>query len=153
MWLKLLISVGLVIFCTFLGYLAAGKYRARKKFFAQMTAFNDLYLNELTYSRRTLKELIAETRESGDFFDVLQRRKDGPEIRLQYLSAEEKKECADYFKMLGAGDSFSQKNYFSAKKQALESKKAESEKVAAERGGLYLKLGLLAGLAFVILIV
>lgn len=151
MWAKLLLCAVIIAFCTFLGYLAASKFRARKKFFAQMSSFNDVYLNELTYMRRTLKELIGEIRENGDFFDLLKDR--NAEVKLHYLSEEEKKECGDYLKMLGAGDSSSQKNYFSAKKTALGEKKAKSEKDAAERGSLYLKLGLLAGLAFVILII
>ena len=151
MWLKLLISAAIVCFCTLLGYFAASKYRDRKKFFAQMYAFNERYLNELTYSRRMLKELIDEVAEDGEFYDLLKHR--GDEVKLSLLNEAEKKECADYLKMLGAGDSSSQKNYFSAKKQLLESKKVECEKEAAARGSLYLKLGLLAGLAFVILII
>lgn len=151
MWTKFLLSAAIVLFCTFLGYLAASKYRARQRFFAQMAAFNDLYLNELTYARRALKELIGELAESGDFYDLL-RKRDG-ELDFGYLSEEEKKECGDYLKMLGAGDSHSQKNYFSGKKQFISNKKSESEREAKERGSLYLKLGLLAGLAFVILIV
>ncbi len=150
MWIKLLLCALIVAFCTFLGYLAAGKYRARRKFFAQMSAFNERYLNELTYARRTLRELINEVGEGGDFYALLERRGD---VKLQYLTEQERKDCADYLQMLGAGDSNSQKNYFSAKKSALGDKKAESEKEAKDRGGLYVKLGLLAGLAFVILIV
>ncbi len=151
MWIKLLLCAAIVIFCTFLGYLAASKFRARRNFFAQMSAFNDRYINELTYSRRALKELIGEMKEGGEFFDLLKERE--PEIKLSYLSDEEKRECTDYLRMLGAGDSHSQKNYFSAKKEFLDEKKAQSAKAASERGSLYLKLGLLAGLAFVILIV
>lgn len=151
MWLKLLLSAVIVAFCTLLGYLAASKYRARKKFYAQMYAFNERYLNELTYARRKLKELLEEIGESGDFYELFKQK--GGEIKLEYLSKQEKGECADYFRMLGAGDSFSQKSYFSSKKEMLESKKGETEKESAARGSLYLKLGLLAGLAFVILII
>ncbi len=150
MWIKLLLCALIVAFCTFLGYLAAGKYRLRRKFYAQMFTFNERYLNELAYTRRTLRELIGEVSESGDFYALLQKRE---EVSLRYLTEQEKKDCADYLQMLGAGDSYSQKNYFSAKKNALGEKKAESEKEAKDRGGLYVKLGLLAGLAFVILIV
>ena len=151
MWIKLLLSAAIVLFCTFLGYLAASKYRARQAFFAQMTAFNERYLNELTYARRALGELIGEFGENGDFCSLLKSR--NKEIELSYLSEEEKKECIEYLKMLGTGDSYSQKNFFSGKTEFLSNKKTESEREARERGGLYLKLGLLAGLAFVILIV
>ncbi len=150
MWLKLMLSAVIIAFCTFMGYLAASKYRSRRKFFTQMTTFNERYLNELTFSRRAIKDLIGETRENGDFYELLEKK--DVQSLPQYLSEQEKKECVDYLKMLGAGDSASQKGYFSAKKKSLESKKAESEKAAKDRGELYVKLGLLAGLAFVILI-
>ena len=55
--------------------------------------------------------------------------------------------------MLGRGDALSQSGFFSARRAALEQKKADTEKEAKARGALYLKLGLLAGLAFVILII
>ena len=55
--------------------------------------------------------------------------------------------------MLGRGDAQSQQSCFSAQKAILEEKKADSEREAKTRGELYLKLGLLAGLALVILIV
>lgn len=151
MWLKLLLSAVIIAFCMLLGYLAAAKYRARKKFFLQMSAFNDRYLNELTFARRAWKELVAEIGEEGDFYGLLNDRRG--EIKLHYLTEQEKKDCSDYLAMLGTGDSLSQKNYYMSKKQELETKKEESGKAAAERGSLYLKLGLLAGLAFVILII
>ncbi len=151
MWLKLLLSALIIAFCILLGYIASYKYRLRKTFYSQMYSFNERYLNELAFSRRALKELIGEVGDDGDFYDLLKAR--GKEIKLSYLTEQEKKECADYFNMLGAGDSFSQKNYFTAKKTVIEEKKAESEKSAKDHESLYLKLGLLAGLAFVILII
>ena len=151
MWLKLLLSALIIAFCTLLGYLASSKYRSRRAFYAQMYAFNERYLNELAFSRRSLKELFGEIGEEGDFYDLLKRR--GGEVKLSYLTEQERKECEDYLNMLGAGDSFSQSNYFSAKKQAIEEKKSESERAARDNQSLYLKLGLLAGLAFVILII
>ena len=55
--------------------------------------------------------------------------------------------------MLGKGDAQSQSVFFAAKRAALQQRREESEKEAKARGALYLKLGLLAGLAFVILII
>ena len=57
------------------------------------------------------------------------------------------------FSMLGTGDALSQKNYFSAQTAALTRKRENGVKEAKSRGELYVKLGLLAGLAAVILIV
>ena len=74
-------------------------------------------------------------------------------FKASFLSEEEKREALAYFGQLGRGDSRSQLGYFEGKRSALLSKKERAEKDAKERGELYLKLGLLAGLAFVILIV
>ncbi len=155
MWLKLLVCVLIIAFCTFLGYLSAGKYRARKKFYAQMYAFHERYLNELSYTRRPLSELLQTEKEGGDFFRFLhEHAKKGKRAEFpSYLSEEEKKEFDEYLNMLGVGDSFSQKGYFGAKSKLLSEKKEAAAKAEKERSELYLKLGLLAGLAFVILIV
>ncbi len=155
MWIKFLLSGLIIAFCILLGYLAANKYRARKKFFAQMEAFNGRYLNELSYSRKPLGEFLSAYTYTGDFAKTVESfaKTRQPSFKYSFLTKEEKNECADYFSMLGKGDSFSQSDYFAAKKTYLAEKKAVSEKECKARGSLYLKLGLLAGLAFVILIV
>lgn len=153
MWLKIVLCIGIIAFSTGLGYLFSGKYRARKKFYTQFCVFNERYLNELTYTRKPLSAFLKEYEYAGDFGKTVagaEQRAD--EIKYTYLSKEERKECGDYFRMLGKGDSASQKNFFAAQKAALEAKRADSEKQAKTRSGLYLKLGLLAGLAIVILI-
>ncbi len=155
MWLKLLVSVCVIAFCLFLGYFAAAKYRSRKKFFSQFATFNERYLNELSYARKPLADFLKEYPYSGDFAKTIgsfvSMRETQP--KLGYLTKDEKKLCSDYFGMLGKGDAVSQKNFYSAQKGELDEKKAKSEKEAKSRGELYLKLGLLAGLAFVVLIV
>ncbi|MDE6059398.1 MAG: stage III sporulation protein AB [Clostridia bacterium] len=155
MWLKFLVCICIVAFCIFLGYLAAAKYRSRKMFFSQLAVFNERYLTELCYARKPLSEFLREYEYSGDFAKTVsafaQHRV--TESKLSYLTKDEKKLCADYFGMLGKGDAVSQKSYFSSQKGELNEKKTSSEREAKSRGELYLKLGLLAGLAFVILIV
>ena len=156
MWIKFLLSGLIIGFCIFLGYLAAGKFRARFKFYSQFSAFNERYLTELCYSRKPLSEFIEDYTYDGDFAKGLQgvsedRGQKRP--KPNYLTREEWKEYGDYFSMLGKGDTVSQKNYFSSRKAILEEKKAVCEKECKTRNELYIKLGLLAGLAFVILIV
>lgn len=155
MWIKLLVGGLLIAFCVLLGYLASGKYRARAKFFAQFEMFNERYLSELAYQRKPLTEFLAAYEYTGTFQRVVGqcRGRKPPEFAESWLSREERGECADYFSMLGAGDSVSQSGYFATKKPYLAGKKGESAREARERTALYLKLGLLAGLAFVILIV
>ena len=153
MWLKILICIAVIAFFTGLGYLISGKYRARKKFYTQFCAFNERYLNELTFTRKPLSSFLKEFEYTGDFGKTIEaaEKREG-EIKYSYLKKKEKKTVADYFQMLGKGDSASQKNFFAAQKAKLEEKRTDSEKQAKARSELYLKLGLLLGLAIVILI-
>ncbi len=155
LWLKILVAVAVVAAGTLGGYFAANKYRARKKFYTQFSAFNERYLNELNYARKPLDIFLKQYAYTGDFAKALKgfsERRD-TKICYSYLTGEERAECADYFAMLGNGDSLSQKNFFAAKQAGIEEKRAASEREAKERGALYLKLGIMAGLAVVILIV
>lgn len=155
MWLKLLLCGIIICFCIFLGWFAAAKYRNRRAFFAQFAAFNERYLSELGFHRRSLPVVIKEYGGEGDFGKALYKVtiERNSELKYAYLTEEERKTCLDYFSMLGRGDSHSQSAYFAAQSGELQKMREESEGECKRRGELYLKLGLLAGLAFVILIV
>ena len=154
MLIKFILSGVIIAFCVFIGYFAAWKYRARKKYFSQFQTFNERYLNELAYARRPLPVFLKEYAYSDDFDKTINCLLGGKkEVKLNYLSKDERNYLNDYFEMLGKGDSASQNAFFSAQKKYLEEKKGGSEAEAKSRGELYLKLGLLAGLGFVILIV
>ncbi len=155
MWIRLLLSGLIIAFSVLIGYLAANKYRSRKNFFAQFEAFNARYISELSFSRKPLAEFLAAFEYSGEFAKTLKEfsEKRQPAIKYSFLTDEEKSDAQGYFAMLGKGDSFSQRDFFSAKKQYLTEKKASSEQESAKKSSLYLKLGLLAGLAIVILII
>lgn len=155
LWLKILIAAAVVGAGAAGGYFAGNKYRARKKFYAQLAVFNERYLNELQYARKPLNAFLKEFQYAGDFAKLLKGFAERREVKTgySYLTKEEQKECADYFSMLGKGDSLSQRTFFSAKRAGIEEKRALGEREAKSRCSLYLKLGILAGLAAVILIV
>ena len=155
LWLKIVICIAIVAFCTFLGYVAAGKYRARKRFFTQYFLFNERYLNELGYTRRPLSAFLKEYAYTGEFGKTVTSFMESRQLKLSFswLNGDERAECGNYFSMLGKGDALSQKGYFTSRQGLLAEKKAACEREAKTRGDLYLKLGLLAGLAFVILII
>ncbi len=154
MWIKGFLGCAVVAFCVFTGYLAGGKWRARKAFYGQFARFNERYLTELDYSRRPLSAFLQEQTYAGEFGRAVEclSRREPPDFSRRFLTAEEKTEAENYFGTIGKGDTLSQKNYFSSKRKALGEKKEESEREAKRRGALYLKLGLLAGLAILILI-
>ena len=68
------------------------------------------------------------------------------------LTKEERVDGENYFRQLGKGDSHTQTAYFSAQKARLSACKEQCEREAKARTELYTKLGLLAGLALVVLI-
>lgn len=154
-WLKIVICISVIAFSTAVGYLLAGKYRARRKFFDQFCLFNERYLNELSYARKPLPEFLKQHEYTGDFAKAIKQcvEERDSNVKFAFLTNEETSACGNYFSMLGKGDALSQKSFFGAQTQVLEEKRADGEKQAKMRGGLYLKLGLLAGLAIVILII
>ncbi len=155
MWLKILVCALLIAFSVCLGRFASSSYRSRSAFYAQFSSLNERYLNELAYSRRPLAEFLSNGGFSGDFSQVIESFQGGKVNleRCNYLTEEEKGEILDYFSMLGKGDSHSQMQFFSSRKQILTERKETCAQEAKKRGDLYLKLGLLAGLAAVILII
>ena len=155
LWLKILLACVIVAFGVGVGWLAAGKYRCRYHFFAQMHDFNERYLSELGYARKPLPAFLNAYPATGDFQKTLKEFCETRAVQLKYsyLTQEEKKECGDYFSMLGRGDAQSQSGYFGAHREPLGEKKAACEREAKAKSGLYLKLGLLGALAFVILII
>lgn len=155
MWLKIVICIAVIAFSTAIGYLLSSKYRARRRFYDQFCLFNERYLNELSYSRKPLPDFLKQNEYKGDFAKAIKQCVETRDytVKFSFLTNEEKGVCSNYFSMLGKGDALSQKAFFGAQTGLLEEKRADGEKQAKARGSLYLKLGLLAGLAIVILIV
>lgn len=155
MWIKFLLCGLIIVFCTLLGYFAAERSRSRKRFYLQFSSFNESYLGELAYTRKPLEPFLDQYGYRGDFGKLLKavREHRKPVVKLGFLTAEERTETVEYLSMLGRGDTASQSGYFASRREPLASKRESSAKEAKQRGELCVKLGLLAGLAFVILIV
>lgn len=155
MWIKFILAGLIIAFCTLLGYFAAGKYRARRDLFAEWNSFNERFLSELAFARKPLSEFVGEGGFKGDFGKKVAEfsQKHDAESKFIYLTKEENAELKNYLSMLGKGDARAQSAFFSAQSKRLADAQATGEKEAKSRCELYLKLGLLAGLAFVILII
>lgn len=162
---KILLCIAVVAFTSICGYIFARKYRQRKQFFSQLLLFNERFLSEITYYRRPLKVFAAKYTYKGafhtfleNFFNALNEKERTANFLLsfdecEFLTQEERSTLEDYFHMLGAGDSASQKAYFNGMKTLIASYQAEAEKEYKKYGDLYIKLGFLCGLLIVILIV
>jgi len=153
--LKIVISALIVAFTTYVGYFLSEKYRRRKNFMAQLSSFNERFLSELNYSRRPLKEFFGEYSYKGDFLRILNDYSSGgiKSGNLSFLTADETNYVAAYFGMLGKGDAITQSGYFSAQKPLISEYKTHSEDEAKKYCSLYIKIGFLAGLAVVIIII
>ena len=115
--LKFIVGIAIVDFSSFCGYKLAGKYRRKKQFFKQFSAFNDRFLEELSYSRRPLGEIFSKSMYTGEFQLLLCEfisylKSDDKNFLLvinenpfSFLSEDEKVEISDYFLALGKGDS------------------------------------------------
>ena len=153
--IKVLVAVLLVAFTTFLGYFLAGKYRVRKRYFAEFSRFNERYLAELSYERRQLMRFLQEETYEGEFGKAVEKfcKERTVSFDLPFLAAEERTDRENYFRRLGRGDAHTQTAFYAAQSKRLEELKLQSEREAKARTELYLKLGLLAGLALVVLII
>lgn len=165
MFLKFLFGVAMVAFSSFCGYVLAKKYRQRKAFFQQLKEFNERYLSEVSYYRRPIKTFAASYAYKGDFARLLNlffQYLDNGQARafevdfkaeLPFLRQDDRQVVADYFFMLGRGDSSSQKGYFTGIKDRLSALYNEAISDCKKYGDLYIKLGFLCGLFILILII
>lgn len=162
---KFLLGIAIVAFGSYCGYVFAKKYRKRKLFIAQLKEFNERFLSEVSYYRRPIGEFISKYAYKGEFQIFLQNffaeidelsQSEHRSITFdacEFLKNEDKNLIEDYFKMLGKGDSASQKTYFSAAKERLSKVYVEAESEYKKYGDLYIKLGFLCGLLVLILMI
>ena len=162
---KFLLGIAIVAFTSYCGFVLAKKYRKRKLFFAQFKEFNERFLSEVSYYRRPLGEFASKYAYKGEFQIFLQNffseieelsqsnEREIPFDDCEFLKEEDKNLIEDYFKMLGKGDSASQKTYFSAEKERIVKFSADAENEYKKYGDLYVKLGFLCGLLILILII
>ena len=148
--IKLLLCAALVALCSGVGYLLAGKYKQRKKFFYELDLFNARMINEVSYTKMPLSAVIEKYPFSGDFGKLLEEKKKNGSVtgdfEIAYLSGDEKN------LMVGRSDSGSQREYLNSARAETEKLRAESEKEYKRRFNLYVRLGFLFGLILAVLL-
>lgn len=151
---KLICGMLIVGFSTFIGWFSGVKYRKRKLYFIQLEVFNDRFLNELSYTRRPIVKFLSEQEFKGDFADDLHSYvSSGKKVYESYFLSEENDFVNGYLSIIGKGDAESQINYFTSVKGTLSEKRTEGENQCKKYSDLYFKLGFLAGLTILILLV
>ena len=154
--LKLLLCAAVVALCVAFSFLLTRRYRSRMQFYYNLSLFNERLVNEVSYTRIPLPAFLEKYSFTGDF-DAMLRQKKGDfslqNYQFSYLTEDEKKYLADYFGLIGRSDAASQRTFLSAARAELAEKKKSAEEAYKKYFALYLKLGFLAGLILVVLIV
>ena len=76
MLIKILLCLTLLIFTSGVGYAFASKYRKRKVFFSQFYEFNQKFIQELSYSKRPIKDFIQAYPYKSEFLALLEVYRD-----------------------------------------------------------------------------
>lgn len=159
--MKIIIGIAVVVFTTYCGWFLSRRYRRRKQFFKDMQEFNLSFLEEVGYSKRPFELFCARRTYAGDFGclleDVVSRRLERKTTKpsmdeYAFLTADERVFVEEYFQAAGRGDTQAQKGYFSNAKIKLDSLKTKGEEDGKKYTDLYTKLGFLAGLAMMIIL-
>lgn len=154
--LKFLLCALMFSLCVGCAYWLTRRYKKRKDFFYNLDLFNERLVNEVSYTKIPLPAFAEKYEFTGDFKKMLTDKKDdfqAEKYDFEYLTEDEKKFLCDYFRMVGGSDAASQKTYLSALRKEIEERRRTSEDIYKKYFALYLKLGFLAGLVLVILIV
>ncbi len=157
--IKFILCIGAVGLCVLLAWLLTRKYRMRMQFYYNLNLFNERLVNEVSYTRIPLPAFMEKYTFGGDFRHMLEIKRDarfdnGDEgCDIAYLSEDERKFLGDYFRMIGKSDAASQRTYLSAMREEIADKKQKAEEIYRKYFSLYIKLGFLAGLILVVLIV
>ena len=157
--------MAIVAISTTFGYILSKKYRQRRRFLGQLRAFNEQFINEITYYRRPIKDFLSSHVFEGEFQALLQSyvgsldkytENEGQALDLSsytFLYENEKSDIFDYFMTLGKGDSDSQKRYFLSMGDRLNKYESAAISQSKKYENLYTELGFLCGLFILILII
>ena len=154
--LKILLCASLFSLCVGCAFWLTRKYRKRKDFFYNLDLFNERLVNEVSYTKIPLPAFAEKYEFTGDFKKMLEEKRtdfQADRYEFAYLPEDEKKFLGDYFRMVGGSDSASQKTYLSAQRKEIGERRRVSDEIYAKYFSLYLKLGVLAGLVLIILII
>ncbi len=154
--LKLLLCACAVALCTAFAYLLTRNYKKRRDFFYAVCLFNERLVNEVSYTKVPLPAFLEKNCFGGDLGKILRERcakgESADFSAISYLREDEKQYLADYFGMIGKSDAQSQRTYLLAARAGLEERRRAGDEAYRKYFSLYLKLGVLAGLILVILI-
>lgn len=153
--LKALGAVLVVFACGLVGWLLTFLHKKKWEFIAEWGRFNRLFMTELSAKRVPLPRFIEGYASKNEFQTLLRSFVSSYSIEAppSFLKEEEKKLLNDYFSYLGTSDSSSQLSFLREKGNQLGELENQSFSDYSKRLALYPKLGILAGLFLVVLLI
>ena len=164
--MKYLFIVIIFCLCLFVGYVIYTKYNKRKKFYSALIMLAEKLSVEINFSRERLKILIenfdAGTKKNllgmdEGFISYLDKKNEltisDIFSKANCLKQDEKEFILLFLKTLGRSDVENQTKEISSFLQRFNEKKEETEKEFKKYGSLSLKLSVVAGLFFTILLI
>lgn len=155
--MRMILGIVVIVLCTCFGYILSLKYRKRCKYYTDFSDFNILLKKEVSFSQRTICELVdlkIKDNES-DFYLVLNNVISGnnSKIPLKYLSEGERNFFLSYCKNIGSLDKSSQLDYLEVVQRDVDDGKEKANKDEKKYCSLCVKLGFLIGLIFFIILI
>ncbi len=164
--MKYLFIIIIFCLCLFVGYVIYSKYNKRKKFFSSLILLAEKLSVEINFSRERLKILMENFDEGTrknllgideSFIDYLDKKSELSSENIfkkaSCLKQDEKDFILLFLKTLGRSDVENQTKEISSFVQRFNEKKEETEKDHKKYGALSIKLSIVAGLFFAILII
>ena len=152
---KLLIGLILLVLCVFIGREYAKRYSLRKKFYYDLNNFNHYLINEITFTKNTIPNIL---KDKGNQDSALYKK-----LRLYFIEKKEITDCKvlskdenefflDYLKKVSKVDMQSQVNYVNSMSSYLSKKLNESIEQEKKQKPLCIKLSFMIGLVLLILV-
>ena len=164
--MKYVFILAIFSICVFIGYAVSLKYTKRKRFFASMISLADKLSLEINFSRERLKVLVENVDKSTHinllgidqkFVDFLDRKIDLTQQALfdknDMLKNEEKDTILLFFKTLGRSDVENQIKEIQGFSEKFKEMKKQCDLEQKKYGSLSFKLGIIAGLFFIVIMI
>lgn len=163
--MKWVLMAVLFVGCVFVGYLYSNRYKKRVDFFTSLIFFAQKLDVEINFSRERLKKLVedfdskSKSNLQGIDASFLTYLNDGGELTTQSLfgnknliKKEEKEVVTMFFKNLGRSDVENQTKEIKNSIARFEKMQSESLAEYKKFGKLGIKLGVIAGLALIVIL-
>lgn len=151
----------LMIASSYIGMGIYNYYKTRTKLYMDYLVFIEFISNEIKYLKSNIFEITDtyllryESSFSKIIFDIKEKLDNNEEltIKCNCLSAKEKKEIQNFFKMISHQDRKGLENYFKKEEIAIKAKIEKAKEEENKNGLLAKNLGILIGIGLLIVVI